>query len=297
MISIEEVAEKTYRFEASIPGVGLIFSIYLIDTDGGILIEPGPSALIPFVQQAMKQLGMQDLSLIIPTHIHMDHGGATGNLTEFFTGAKVIAHPKGASHMINPDRLIQSTRKTYGEHFEATFGPISPILDSRMMVPEDGDIIAIGVRELQILHAPGHAPHHIAIFDLKTRGLFCGESLGMATADPLPAPSAPGFNLDDYLLTLRKLQSLKPKNLFYSHGGTWEDPDKRIPRVIENTRIYADMVLDFMKQHETRKTMYQKVTEFAENQFPAEWGEDMIQVWITGVVEGYTGYFRKTGLV
>lgn len=295
-MKIEEIAEKTYRFETPIPGVGLVFSVYLINVDNGILIEPGPSAAVPAIQDGMKQLGMRDLSWIIPTHIHMDHSGGTGSLAELFPKANVIAHPKSLKHIIDPTRLIQSTKKTYGDNFENLYGPVLPILESRVIVPEDKVAISVGDRKLQIIYAPGHAPHHIAIYDSETGGLFCGEALGMATDDPLPAPAAPSFNMNDYLHTMQKLKVLEPQALFYSHGGAMLDPGKRISRAMENTQIYADIILGYIKSGLTKKVMREKITEYASNQFPNEWESDMVHVWRTGVIEGYSTYFKSKGL-
>lgn len=168
MLNMEEVAERTYHLEVPIPKFDTIFTVYFIDETEGVLIEPGPSVTIPSIQEAMKQLGMKPLAYIIPTHIHLDHAGAIGSLAQLFPHAKVVLHPLGAKHAVNPSRLIESTKMAFGDDFEDVYGPIIPI---------DG-------RELHIIYAPGHATHHIAIFDQKTRGLFCGEALG------LPKPGA-----------------------------------------------------------------------------------------------------------
>ena len=295
-MQIEEVAKKTYRLEIPVPGVGLIFSTYLIDVDSGILIEPGPATAIPYIQEAMREVGMHQLSWIIPTHIHMDHGGGTGTLADLFPQAMVVAHPKSARHIIDPTRLVQSTRLTYGDDFETLYGPILPVTESQVKILNDREVISVVDREFQIIYTPGHAPHHIAILDCQTGGLFCGEALGMATDDPLPAAAAPNFDMEDCFQTMRKLKDLQPQILFYSHGGVGLDPDNRIARVIDNTRFYGDLVLESLKKGESPHGISQKVVELASPQFPVEWEEDMVRVWRTGIVEGYTIYFRNMGL-
>ncbi len=292
LVPIEEVAENTYRMETPVSGTDLIFSVYLIQTDGGVLIEPGPSTAIPAIREGMKQLGMKELSWIIPTHIHMDHGGGTGTLADIFPNANVIAHPLSASHFADPTKLLQSTRITYGNDFENIYGPILPVAHSRVKVPTDGESISAGDRELQILYTPGHAPHHIAIFDKKTKCLFCGEALGMATADPLPAAAAPSFNLEDCFNTMKRLKALEPSMLLYSHGGVGHEPQKRISRVIENTQFFAEMIQEFIRNGDDAQSISRKVTEYSSAQFPPEWKEDMISVWCTGITEGYTKYLK-----
>lgn len=290
------MAQKTYRLEPVVAGTEIIFAVYLIDENGGVLIEPGPASAAPLIQEGMTRLGMKELSWIIPTHIHMDHGGGAGLLVKMFPQASVIAHPMSAGHLVDPSRLIQSTRVTYGESFESIYGPILPVPESRIKIFADREILSVGERELEIIYAPGHAPHHIAVFDHKTGGLFCGEALGMATADPLPSPAAPGFDMDACLQTIEKLRSLGPKLLFYSHGGVEANPDGRISRVMENTRLYGDLILESLRKKENRETISRKVLEYASAQFSAKWGEDMIMVWVSGMVDGCTIYFKNRGL-
>ena len=92
MISIEEVAKRTYRLETPVPRVDSVFSVYLIREEKGILIEPGTTTAIPSIQEGMKQLGVEELSHIVPTHIHVDHAGGSGKLAKFFPQAKVVPH-------------------------------------------------------------------------------------------------------------------------------------------------------------------------------------------------------------
>lgn len=154
-MKIEEVAEAIYRLEAQLPGARYIVSVYLIDDNGGVLIEPGPASMVPAIREGMKRLGIQRLSYIIPTHIHLDHGGGAGKLAELFQHSTVVFHPRAVKHALNPSRLIEATRMVYGDDFESTYGPILPVPESQVKVPADGEIICTNERELQIIHAPG----------------------------------------------------------------------------------------------------------------------------------------------
>ena len=174
-MNLEEVAEKTYRLGVEIPELDINFAVYFIHESGGVIIEPGPTAIIPSIQEAMKQLGMNSPAYIIPTHIHLEHGGAIGSLARLFPGSKVVLHPVGVKHSIEPSRLIRSTKMAFGDDFEAHYGPILPVPESQVVSAEDGEIVSIGNRELQIIHAPGHAPHHIAILTDRQKGFFLGK--------------------------------------------------------------------------------------------------------------------------
>ena len=111
MVNIKEVANKVYRLETSIPGMDTIFATYLIQESDVVLIEPGPTAAIPSIQEGMKQLGMEDLVYIIPTHIHMDHAGSIGTLAQLFPGAKVLVPLTHLASLMAPKwSLVRTSR-------------------------------------------------------------------------------------------------------------------------------------------------------------------------------------------
>ena len=160
---------------------------------------------------------------------------------------------------------------------------------------QDNDSIFIGSRRLAFIHTPGHAPHHIAIFDTKTKGLFCGESLGLIYspgAPPLPAVAPPSFNPDTYLATMMRLKELKPKLLFYSHGGVTNEPEKQISSVIENTKIRIDAVLNAFNLERTEETVIQNIGDFINNRF----GFRMSEYELGSNVRAYIHYFKKRGI-
>ena len=297
MVNIEEVAEQTYRIEVPIPKVDTIFAVYLIHEAKGVVIEPGPAATVPSIQEGMKQLGMKELAYIIPTHIHIDHAGAIGSLARLFPHARVMLHPAGAKHAIDPSRLIESTKMAFGDDFENYYGPILPVPESQVMVPGDGETISIDDRELQIIYAPGHASHHMAIFDQKTRGLFCGEALGLphtgAESSPLPAAAPPSFDIEVYLETMERLRALHPRILFYSHDGIGKNPEELISKAAENTKGFGDIILKALRNGETTEAIGDRVQEYISNHLGIN--AEGMDVGMT--TRGFIFYFKKKGLV
>jgi glyoxylase-like metal-dependent hydrolase (beta-lactamase superfamily II) len=296
-IDMEEVAEKTYQLEVWIPKVDTRFTVYLIHEAGGVIVEPGPAAIIPSIQEAMKQLGMKEPSYILPTHIHIDHAGAIGSLAQLFPRAKVVVHPQVVKHAVDPSRLIESSKISFGDNFEDSYGPVLPVPESRIKAPEDGEIIPVDGRELQIIYAPGHATHHMAIFDRKTRGLFCGEALGVpppgAESSPIPLAAPPTFDIEVYLETMERLRGLHPRILFYSHDGVGTRPEELISKAAENTRIFGDIILKAMKDGETTEAINQRIHEYITRQLGTS-GEGLEMDMI---VDGFIFYFKKKGLV
>ena len=288
MENIEEVADSTYRIEVLLPRIDTVFTVYFIREGQGVLIEPGPTSTIPSIQQAMRQLGMADLAYIIPTHIHMDHAGAIGSLAQLFPRARIVLHPRGAKHVIDPSRLIDSTRMAFGNDFENLYGSIAPVPESQVETPRDGERISIEERELQIIYAPGHAPHHVAVFDHTTRGLFSGEALGFplpgAKLSPLPAAAPPSFNMEEYLESMEKLRELKPRIIFYSHDGVGRNPEQLITQAAENTKIVGDIILKALREGYSDEAVKSRLRESL--------GADDEMT-----LRGFVLYFKKKGLV
>ncbi len=292
MVDVREVADKVYRFETPIPGMFYTPVVYLIDAPGGVLIEPGPAVAMPSIQEAMAQLGMKDLSYIIPTHIHVDHGGGAGALAKLFPSAKVIAHPRGARHLVSPERLIESTKLVWGQDFEQTLGPIIPIPESQLKAAEDGGTISIGDRGLQIIHALGHSSHHIVILDRKLNALFCGEALGLP-GHQLPPVAPFSFEQDTYMATIESLRRLHFDALFYSHGSMERDPDRIMSRALENARVYGNMILEAAGKGNAPEEIMRLVGE----DFHGRFGQRLAKGDLEILVAGYTIYFKSKGML
>jgi glyoxylase-like metal-dependent hydrolase (beta-lactamase superfamily II) len=298
MVELKEVADNIYRFETQLLVMTSPFTVYLIKESQGVVIEPGPGALVPRIQEAMKKLGMKDLAYIIPTHIHVDHAGGAGKLAQLFPKAKVLVHPAGVKHVVNPARLIESTKTVFGADFEAGFGPILPVPESQIKAVEDGEIIKVGKRELQIIYAPGHAPHHMVIFDRSVKGIFCGEALGLPGGEGnrilLPAVAPPSFDQEIYVETMEKLRKLNARILFYSHGGVvGHDTNRLIMQAEEFTRITGEIILKALKEGGTNEDINRRVKERVNSRFSM----DLTEMDLALTVGGYEVYYKKKGLL
>jgi glyoxylase-like metal-dependent hydrolase (beta-lactamase superfamily II) len=292
MVDVREVADRVYRFETPIAGMFYTPVVYLIDAPGGVLIEPGPAAAMPSIQDAMTQLGMKDLSYIIPTHVHVDHGGGAGALAKVFPSAKVVAHPRGARHLISPERLVESTKLVWGQDFERTLGPIISIPESQLKAAADGETISVGNRELQIIHALGHSPHHIVILDRKLDGLFCGEALGLP-GHQLPPVAPFSFEQGTYMATIESLRRLKVDTLFYSHGNMERESGRLMSRALENARVYGKMILEAAGKGKAPEDIMRLVGE----DFHRRCGQRLAKGDLEILVAGYMVYFKSKGML
>jgi len=251
---VTEVASDTYLLDCAedIPAV-LSEVAYILDGNPPVMIEPGSTTTARelLAHSADWPVDWQRLAFIVPTHIHVDHGGGAGYLARHLPGARIVLHPRGARNLADPARLVAATKGVFGDDFEQRFGPIMPVPEQQMHVARDNEVISLGTRALTILFTPGHASHHIAIQDTLSGGVFPAEALGYIAAGlpdfPLPA-AVPPFDLPLYLQSIDRLAALAAPVLFYSHCGARTHPEALIRLVRESTVAMGRVVEEAMKE-------------------------------------------------
>jgi glyoxylase-like metal-dependent hydrolase (beta-lactamase superfamily II) len=291
MEGLAEVADKIYRLEVPVAGAYVPTVSYFIADGNGALIEPGPGAAVSTVRQAIKDLGLTELAYIIPTHIHVDHAGGAAALAALCQRATVLVHPRAARHLADPAHLVDITERIYGSDFETRSGTVLPVPESQLRVVEDGEIIVLGSRQLQIIHAPGHASHHLAILDRSQNGLFCGEALGLPPY-LLPSVAPYSFDEDAYLQTIESLRQLRTRVLFFSHGGMVTDTETVFSRAVENTHIYGAMVLEGIRNGDSRADIARRFAADVRQRFGLLFEPEGSEMFVTG----YSMYYEKRGL-
>ena len=292
-MNLSEVADGVFRLETPIITAQYPAVAYIIKSPLPVVIDPGTTVNIPMLREAMKKLDIDKLAYIMSTHLHMDHFGSAGTLSKLYPEARIVVHPRYAKHAIRPSYIIKAFRVVWGQNFEETFGEVEPVPEERLLLPEDGEVIDVGDRELKVIYTPGHAPHHIAIFDRKVKGLFCGEALGVPDFQ-LPAAPPNSFDLKPYIASAEKLREMKlgAELIFIAHGGVERDLDVLVARVIENIRLYGDMVLDGLKNNESQESMERRVSDDIERRH----GVRVPQRGLFVTVAGLTAYFKSEGM-
>ena len=261
-LDISEVADGVFRLELPIYFVGYPTVIYVIKGPQPVLVDPGSGSAVPGIQDALKHLAIKHLDYIMLTHLHVDHFGGAGTLSNLHPAAKVVLHPRYARHATDPARLRKVFTLIWGENFESRLGPVEAVLKERLLLPKDGDVIDVGGREFQFIYTPGHAPHHIAILDRKTRGLFCGEALGVPDFQ-MPAAPPNSFDLEAYIASSEKLleMNLGLELLYYSHGTVERNPEVLIARNAWNACVYAEVVRAALMRGEEAESICRLVGE------------------------------------
>jgi glyoxylase-like metal-dependent hydrolase (beta-lactamase superfamily II) len=157
---------------------------YMVEAESEVaFIEVGTNSSTPRLMKVLENRGWQpeDVSLVIVTHVHLDHAGGAGSLMQLLPNATFLVHPYGARHMIDPAKLEAGARGVYGDElFDKTYGKLIPIEEHRLRIMEDGDEITFGNRQLRFMDSPGHARHHFCVFDSLTNGWFTGDTFGLS---------------------------------------------------------------------------------------------------------------------
>ena len=204
-------------------------SIHLIRSENRIaIIDTGTQYSLPQIESALSQLGLSydHVDYIILTHIHLDHAGGAGALMSRCKNASLVVHPKGARHMIDPNKLVTGAKAVYGAtEFTKLYGEITPIEASRIRQPSDGDTLELAGRPLTFIDTPGHANHHHCIVDSQTNSVFTGDTLGVGyralrnqhSAFIMPTTTPVQFDPVAMHQSIDKVMSYDPKTLYLTH--------------------------------------------------------------------------------
>ena len=126
-------------------------AIYIIKQNNKVaIIETGTTFSVSNVKKALENdsLSFLDVAYIIPTHVHLDHAGGAGELMKQCLNAKLIVHPRGARHLIDPTKLIAGAMAVYGEkEFKKLYGKVIPIEANRVIEADDSFILDFDGRD------------------------------------------------------------------------------------------------------------------------------------------------------
>jgi glyoxylase-like metal-dependent hydrolase (beta-lactamase superfamily II) len=193
---------------------------YLIrDGDAVVLIESGPGSTLPALEAglAAQDLTPRDVTHVLLTHIHLDHAGAAGWLAQ--QGAQIYVHPNGAPHLLDPEKLIASATRIYGDRMQMLWGEFLPVAQSQLTVPQDAQEIAIGNLKFIPINTPGHAEHHYVCFSGDVGGVRIPGFPYMRA--PMPPPE---LHFGRWRESLARLRSLKFSRIAPTHFGIYDDP-------------------------------------------------------------------------
>jgi glyoxylase-like metal-dependent hydrolase (beta-lactamase superfamily II) len=192
------------------------------------LVDPGPSSSLASLTGTLEQhgIGVDDLTAILLTHIHLDHAGATGSLVRRNPRLRVYVHERGAPHMANPEKLLASARRLWGDELDRLWGECVPVPADAMTILSGGETLQVAGQTLDVAWTPGHASHHVSYFLKRDRIALVGDTAGIKVVpngDVLPPTPPPDIDLEAWRASLELIESRNPSGLFLTHFG-WVSP-------------------------------------------------------------------------
>lgn len=219
-------------------------AIHLVVEKGrAAVVDTGTSHSVPFVLEtlAAKGLGADAIDYVLLTHVHLDHAGGAGLLMQQAPNARLVVHPRGTRHMLDPSKLMAATRDVYGVDAARTmFGEVVPVASERVLEATDGYTVDLAGRCFTFYDTPGHARHHNCIRDGATGHLFAGDMFGLSYREldrdgrqfAFPATTPSQFDPDAFHASIDRMMALQPEALYITHYG----------KVVEVPRLAKDLL-------------------------------------------------------
>ena len=249
-------------------------AIYLLKQKNKvIIIETGTNYSVPFVKEALSQIGLSfsDVSYVIPTHVHLDHAGGAGLLMMQCQNAALVVHPRGARHLIDPSKLVAGAKAVYGENkFKEYYGEIFPIDANRVIQADDNFILDFDGRELRFIDTPGHARHHFCIWDKATKSMFTGDTFGISYRDLdhqdelyiLPSTSPVQFDPEALIQSINRIMEFKPERVCLTHFSAIKPTKKATNKLIESIHFVSNLAIKYADKNDSESIIYKKMMDY-----------------------------------
>ena len=134
-----------------------VIATAVVQGHGGVaIVDPGPTSCLTTLDLGLQSNGVRwpDVRHILLTHIHLDHAGATGTIVRAHPHIKVLVHERGARHLVDPSRLIESATRIYGDRMDELWGEFAAVPADNLVVLTGGETIEAG-REVTVTGVNG----------------------------------------------------------------------------------------------------------------------------------------------
>jgi glyoxylase-like metal-dependent hydrolase (beta-lactamase superfamily II) len=260
----KQIGKNLFIVELETGGFKNLICSYLIKGKKPFLVESGPTSSISNLLSGLKELDVkfEDVEYVAITHVHLDHGGGAGTLLKSLPNAKVIVHPRGMPHLVDPERLWPSSQAVLGFVSEI-FGKPEPVAKERIIPVTEGSFDLGYGAKLRVTETVGHASHNLSFHESFNGGVFPGDAAGtyLPEFDVVVPTTPPPFYLDAALSSLDKLISLKPTVIYFSHFGKATDGVQRLRDYKLQLQLWADIAADGVKKNQSLKEIRDRIIQ------------------------------------
>jgi glyoxylase-like metal-dependent hydrolase (beta-lactamase superfamily II) len=301
---IQKYSDQLYLISLPVPIIGFdgFIGAWVYAGDPLVIVDVGPGVSSSYLLEALAELGLGVPELILLTHIHIDHAGGIGPVAAAFPKAKVVCHPKGVPHLIDPERLWQGSVKTLGNIAKA-YKPIEPTPSKQIIAMDQ-----VSHPRIQCMETPGHAAHHVSYMIGEV--LFAGEAGGVcldlkARAPYLRPATPPRFFLETSLESIDRLIAKSPQKICYGHIGQRNDAVDMLQMHRRQLLHWLDMIRPFYVKAEKQgvASMQQACAEHLLSEDPMLQGfisfpsdvQARERSFLSNSIKGYWGYLQSQG--
>ena len=232
--------------------------------DAVVLIDPGPGSCIDTLTGLLKAQGIRvsDIQSILLTHIHLDHAGATGLLVQENPKIKVFVHEKGAPHVVDPSKLINSANQLWGvDGVARLWGTTLPVPQENLHILGEHDRITAGGHVFDVKYTPGHASHHVSYFDEQTGIVWAGDTAGLRFTSKiftLPPTPPPDIDLEAWRESIATLRAWGPEIVFITHFGPYGSVPEHLDDLEGSLTAAADIVKRILRTDASDDAKYEQ---------------------------------------
>ena len=227
-----QYAENLYCVDLEVFGPKRVCAYVFVDKEEVAIIDCGPEPALAKIDAFLHGIGksLKQVSLLLLSHIHLDHAGGAGTLAGISPSVRIGVHPAGIKHLIDPSKLAAGSAEVYGPERMKGMGKVESVPQPNMFEYTDGMEIKFGPLRFTALETHGHAYHHYSFMDRGNRRLFAGDACGVSydNQDGIfkILPTAPTqFDPTSWRETTAKLKKENPAEIYITHFGRWKPED------------------------------------------------------------------------
>jgi glyoxylase-like metal-dependent hydrolase (beta-lactamase superfamily II) len=273
---------------------------------GGVaLVDPGPTSCLPTLEAGLHAQGVAlgDVTDLLLTHIHLDHAGATGTIVKRHPHVRVFVHDFGATHLIDPKKLLDSATRLYGADMDRLWGEFLAVPAANVQRLEGGERITAAGRSFEVAYTPGHASHHVSYYDPSSGIAFVGDTGGVSIDGGyiVPPTPPPDIDIEMWTASARLIEAWQPHTLFLTHFGPSARPAAtHMQTLLENLETTARLARETLGEEGSDRERRQRFAERLRHELRRHMPEAQVSSY--GVAapfemlwDGLARYWKKKG--
>ncbi|MDR3388455.1 MAG: MBL fold metallo-hydrolase [Rudaea sp.] len=239
----------------------------IVERGRAAFVDVGTNYSVPrlLAELESKRMLVEAVDYVILTHVHLDHAGGAGALMQKLPNARLVVHPRGVRHMVDPGQLIAGATAVYGaEEIQRSYGQLVPVPANRIDTANEGHVVDLAGRQLLCIDTPGHARHHICIFDARSRAFFTGDTFGLSYREfdtgkgafILPTSTPVQFEPAALQASIERMLGFTPQQMFLTHYSRVTDVD----RLAQDLSVQIQAMVAIAQVHASDADRHARIT-------------------------------------